>query len=91
MSATILAQTAVAVDHRVIVLDSEAQVTAQALILRTLESARLFMERTRQGTAAHRHALRLFNDAVAMNGLLNIDDAFLAPAHELKGEMESCG
>ena len=46
MSNKIVSQSAVAVDQRVVILDSEAQVTAQALILRTMESARLFMERT---------------------------------------------
>ncbi len=86
MSNKIVSQSAVAVDQRVVILDSEAQVTAQALILRTMESARFFMERTHRGTAAHRHAVRLFNDAVAMNGLLNVDDALLTPAHELKSE-----
>jgi len=88
MSNKILPQSAVAVDQRVVILDSEAQVTAKALILRTMESARLFMERTQRGTAAHRHAVRLFNDAVAMNGLLNVDDALPKPAHELKTQMQ---
>lgn len=62
------------------------QVICQALMLRLLEDARYFIRRTSGGTPAHKAALRMFDDLVALNGQLAIGDEALAPAHSLKAQ-----
>lgn len=70
MSTVILPQSNATVDQRqrVHVLNFGEQVQCQALILRLLEDARFFIQRTSGGTLAHKAALRMFNDLVAVNG-----------------------